>query len=173
MQLDVLAGLFDELDKIATRRGMAVHLQTRSGIRPIRAHNLVGRDSNHQRRAVVENQGTTQQPDLDPGIPPERDVTDAGPDKTASNLSPRQKKLLEHAADARPYVVGAVKAGIPAALFGKIMAGEGPKGSHAARVLGIAGAALGAGNEYVQRWAEKNKRMSVAKKLLAPTPGAK
>jgi len=56
-----------------------------------------------------------------------------------------------------------LKAGIPAAFFMKTMV---PSSAGAARTAGLVGAGLGMGNEYLERWAEKNKRKAVAKKIL-------
>ena len=87
--------------------------------------------------------------------------------KLAARERPLRERVTEKAYQARPYVVSGIKAGVPAALFGKIMVGEGAKGSHAARIAGLTGAGLGIANEAMQRWAEQNRRRALARKILS------
>lgn len=162
----VLAAMLDELDKIAASYRAAGHMQARSGTRPIRVHNLLGKSQGSDQgsdRGFVDKDATTQAPETEQPASPEMEGDELG--KEAKDKGVKQK-ALEGFAKSRPYVVGGIKAGVPAAVFGKILVGDGPKGSKAARVAGLVGAGLGVGNEYMKDWAEKNKRRSVAKKLL-------
>jgi len=139
----------DELEKIAASRVAAPFMQRREGIRPIRVHNLLGRDT------------VTQDPEMEPAEPPEADqAVDGGAEKTARE-KPFKEKALETFAKARPYVASGVKAGLPMAAIGNLTVGR-----KTGIVAGTVGTAAGVVNEALKQWAEKNKRKSVAKKIL-------
>lgn len=165
MQYQKLAALFDEVEKIGASWRQAGYMQSRRGIRPLRVDTLLSKSSSD-----VDNFSDNASPAE--AEPPSASYATDEPDdgsaigKAASAEEPRREKVMKGFAQARPYVVGGIKAGVPAALFGKIMAGEGPAGSKAARIAGVTGAGLGVANEYMKQWAEKNKRKDVAKRLL-------
>jgi hypothetical protein len=164
MQITLLAGMFDELEKISASKQLAGYLQARSGRRPIRAHNLVDRASVN----LTAPDSLTQNPELEPAQPSQPAETfESGEPVLGKTASEKVKqKALTGFAKARPYVAEGIKGALPAALFGKIMAGEGPKGSHTARVMGVLGAAAGITNRALKDWAERHKRREVAKKIL-------
>lgn len=127
----------DELEKISASHQIAGFLKSRAKIRPIRVHNLL--------RKVLGGEGIV---------------------KTSSDSNGRRKKLISHFTGARPYLSSAVKAALPAAVVGKIVVGDGPKGLRAARLFAAAGGALGATDRALQNWAQRNKRDPLAKKVL-------
>lgn len=159
MKIEILGSLFDEMEKIAASYRTAGYLQSRSGIRPIRVHNLLDRDL------------LTHNPEVDRSLPAEAITPETehsqGDElgKTAADEG-FQERAMGRFDKVRPYVAGAIKAGVPAAVFGKILAGEGARAMHTARVMGLLGAAAGVGNESVKNWAEKHKRTDVAKRIL-------
>ena len=72
---------------------------------------------------------------------------------------------------ARPYIAGAAKTGLPAALAGRMLFDTAAKGSasraaHAGRTFGLIGAGAGVANVALQRWAQKHKRNKAAKEIL-------
>ena len=158
--------MFDELEKIGARMRSAGYMQSRSGVRPIRVDTLLNRGVQSQETELA----TAQPPETDQPMPAEpageTAAEEAPVGKLASADATLSEKTMSGVAKARPYVVSGIKAGIPAAIFGKIMAGEGAKGSHAARIAGIAGAGLGVANEAMKQWAEKHKQKALAKKIL-------
>ena len=163
MLVHTLEGVFDELEKIAASKREAGYMQARSGRRPIRAHNLIGRDSTPRSSApnITFPDQVTQDPETEPANQPlaDSEEDDAALGKTAAEDA--KTKALEGFATARPYVAQAVKAGVPAAVLGGIMGGK-----RTAKVLGAIGAGAGVTNEALQQWAEKHKRKAIAKKLL-------
>lgn len=171
MQVQVLSGLFDELEKVAVRRGQANFMQTRAGRRPIRASTLLSKPS------PVPNSSDGTNPSVEPDAPmaetePAVEGTNDGDvgEKVAKILTKeRKEKALEGFAKIRPYVVAGAKGAVPGALIGKVLfeGGKGRLAGHAGRTLGVLGGSLGVANEALQNWAEKHKRRSVAKKLLA------
>ncbi|MHC4180571.1 MAG: hypothetical protein ACYSWU_23980 [Planctomycetota bacterium] len=170
MQVQVLSGLFDELEKISARRASAGFMQTRSGRRPIRASTLLAKpqlapDSSNGANPSVEPDAPMA--DMEPAVEG-TGPTDAG-EKVAKLLTKeRKEKALEGVATARPYVVSGVKGAVPGALIGKVLfeGGKGRLAGHAGRTGAILGGAMGVTHEALQRWAEKHKRKAVAKKLL-------
>ena len=165
MQITILAGMFDELQKIAASKQMSAHMQSRSGRRPIRAHNLLARDSSP---SPTTPDSVAQNPELEPAAPAQPAEPSEGGEPVMGKTAAEELKerALTGFAKARPYVAEGIKGALPAALFGKIMAGEGAKGSHAARVMGLLGATAGVTNRALKDWAEKHKRRHVAKKIL-------
>jgi hypothetical protein len=164
MQITLLAGIFDELEKIGASTQMAGYMQSRRGTRPYRVSTLLSRDS---RPNLTNPDSVAQNPELDqppPAQPASDEEGEPALGKTASETM--KERALTGFAKARPYVAEGVKGALPAALFGKIMAGEGPKGSHTARVMGVLGAAAGITNRALKDWAERHKRREVAKKIL-------
>ena len=87
--------------------------------------------------------------------------------KIAEDQKPVKERALESFVKVRPYAASGFGAGVPAAVFGKIVGGEGPTGSRLARTLGIVGAGLGMGNEALKQWAKKNKRRRISKAILS------
>lgn len=67
---------------------------------------------------------------------------------------------------ARPYAAGAAKAGIPAALAGKMLFEGASWAPHAARTAGIIGATAGVANEALKEWARRKKRGKLRKEIL-------
>lgn len=174
MKSHTIAAFLDELEKIGGRMQSAGYMQTRRGTRPYRVDTLLGRSSQpSQPVQPPEPVQDARAPEVDQPLPAEPVTADGAEPQEAAvgKLAAAEPTMTEKAmagmSQARPYVVGGIKAAIPAAFFAKIMAGEGAKGSHAARVAGLAGAGLGVANEYMKQWAEKNKRQELAKKILS------
>lgn len=155
-----IASFLDELEKIGASKQIAGYMQLRSGTRPYRVSTLLNKSDS----SITEPISITQNPGderPDPAVP------DDDFDKAATfNKSEIKERSLEGFAKARPYVASAFKAAIPAALVGKFMAGEGSRGSKAARIGAITGAGLGIVNKALEDWAQKHKRKAVAKKIL-------
>ena len=159
MQSLTIAGFLDELEKISARKGTASWMQTRSGTRPIRVHNLVGRDSLHGLSSGVESrEQSAQAPELERPDDPEP----AEETKEAADLGEAKTKALEGFVAARPYVSSTVQAAVPAAVLGGILGGP-----RMAKTLGVIGGGAGVANEALKQWAEKNKRRKLSKKILA------
>jgi hypothetical protein len=163
MQLHILAGMFDELEKIGVSLGQAGFMQSRRGTRPYRVNTLLNKQNSP---GYVDPSSVAQNPELDQPPPAElaqeEDEGDTAVGKTAQVISPETQERAMHAfVGARPYVVGGLQAGVPVAVLGNIVGGR--------RTGAIAGAgATGAGvlNEYLKQWAQKHKRKAVAKKIL-------
>jgi hypothetical protein len=158
MQILTITALIDELDKIKTAASTqaAGYMQSRRGIRPYRVETLLSKNN----PSLTAPEDLTQNPELEE---PESDASDFDKEAAPNNI---KEKSLSGFAQARPYAASAIKAAIPAALFGKFMAGEGSRGSKAARILGITGAGLGIADEALKNWAKKHKRKAVAQKIL-------
>lgn len=160
MRLHILAGLIDELEKIGVSMRQAGFMQARRGTRPYRVDTLLGKSSSP---GYVEPNTTSQAPELDqppdPQLAQEEDEGDPAVGKTAE--ADLGTKAMQGFAEARPYVVGGLQAGVPMAVLGNIVGGR-----KAGIGAGLVGTGLGATNEYLKQWAEKNKRKAVAKKLL-------
>lgn len=162
-----IAGFFDELDKLGARRETANWMQSRSGIRPIRVQTLLDKErpiedsgSDSLRPEVVESAADSTGVAEESMTGGEQGTGEVG--KAAALISKERKGQALHGfARARPYVSGAVKAGVPAAVLGSIYGGK-----RTAKLLGAVGAAAGATNEALKGWAEKNKRRSAARALL-------
>jgi len=164
MRLHILAGMIDELEKIGVSMRNAGYMQSRRGTRPIRVDTLVGRQSK-----ITEPNTVSQSPELDQPPEPEMAQGEEGGEgdpavgKTAEvdwdNVGTR---AMHGFAGARPYVVGGLQAGVPAAVLGNIIGGR-----RAGAIAGTVGTGLGATNEYLKQWAAKNRRKAVAQKLLA------
>ena len=172
MKSHTIAAFLDELEKIGGRMQSAGYMQSRRGTRPYRVDTLLSRSA--QSSPDPEPSQDVQAPEMDQPMPAEPAGTDgAEPQEAAvgklasAQERPLSEKAMEGMSKARPYVVGGIKAGIPSAFFAKALVGEGAKGSHAARIAGITGAGLGVANEYMKRWAEKNKQKALAKKILS------
>jgi hypothetical protein len=175
MQVEILEGLFDELDKVAARKRSAGFMQSRTGTRPYRVSTLVGRDSGD----IPQRPGTTtsyqhplskpdsvaQDTENEQASPPSMDEET---EKEAGKRESRTDRALSAFAKARPYAVGAVKAGVPAAVLGGIMGASktGVRGAHSARVFGALGAGAGVANQAIKDWAERHKRKKISKELL-------
>jgi len=179
MNVSILAGFFDELggiDKTAVSRVATSFPQSRRGIRSLRVHNLIGRDFVKEDSPGISSEPDHHNPEdqtvANPEMADSSDGDGGGGGETSIGklaevfTEDRKERAIGAFAKARPYVAGGLKAGIPAALAGKIIAGDGPKGNNAARIAGIIGAGLGVANEGLKNWAEKNKRKAVAKQLL-------
>jgi hypothetical protein len=178
MNVSILAGFLDELDgidKVAVSRVATSFPQGRRGIRSLRVHNLIGRDFVKEDSPGISSEPDHHNPEdqtvANPEMADSSDGGDGGGEMSIGKMAAvfteeRKEKAIGAFVKARPYVAGGLKAGIPAALAGKIIAGEGPRGSNVARVAGIIGAGLGVANEGLKNWAEKNKRKAVAKQLL-------
>lgn len=161
MRLHILAGMIDELEKIGASMRQAGFMQSRRGTRPIRVETLVGRQSK-----ITEPDTIAQDPELDQPPPAqfaqEEDEGDPAVGKTAQAFSPETAEKAMHGfASARPYAVGALQAGVPAAVLGNIVGGR-----KLGIIGGLGGAGLGSVNEYLKQWAQKNKRQALARKLL-------
>jgi hypothetical protein len=166
MQLHILAGMIDELEKIGARMRTAGFMQSRRGTRPYRVDTLLGKDQASP--GYVEPNTSAQTPESEQPAEPslaqnEGDGGDPSIGKTAEILEPgsRTEKALKGFASARPYVAEGVKAGVPAAVLGNIVGGR-----RLGTIAGVGGAGLGVANEALKRWAQKNKGQAVAKKLL-------
>jgi len=154
MQTPTIASFLDELEKISASTRSAGYLQARSGIRPIRVHNLLNRESSPN---LTERDQVTQDPEIEPAENPvEEEQADIN-----KSAAPFSERAMHGFAEARPYVAEGMKAGVPTAVLGNIIGGR-----KAGIVAGIGGAALGVTNEALKRWASKHKRKAVAKKLL-------
>lgn len=176
MQVEILEGLFDELDKVAARKRSAGFMQSRTGTRPYRVSTLVGRDSGD----IPQRPGTTtsyQHPLSKPdSVAQDTENEQASPpsmdEETEKAAEKKQKRRVESAlrsfAAARPYAVSAVKAGVPAAVLGGIMgAGKsGVRGARTAKIMGVLGAGAGMANQAVKDWAEKHPRKKLSKEIL-------
>jgi hypothetical protein len=153
--------MIDELEKIGLSMREAGFMQSRRGTRPIRVDTLVNRQSK-----ITEPDTVAQSPELDQPPPPDasqdEDEGDPAVGKTAEvDWSGMGTRAMHGFAGARPYAVGAVQAGVPAAVLGNIVGGR-----RLGIIAGLGGAGLGATNEALKQWAEKNKRTALAKKLL-------
>jgi hypothetical protein len=153
--------MIDELEKIGVSMRHAGFMQARRGTRPYRVDTLLGKQPGY-----VEPNTVTQAPELDQPPPSqaaqEEDEGDPAVGKTAQVLSPETaEKAMQGFATARPYAVGALQAGVPAAVLGNIVGGR-----KLGIIGGIGGAGLGSVNEYLKQWAQKNRRQAVAKRLL-------
>lgn len=163
MQVQVLEGLFDELEKISARRNIAGYMQTRSGRRPIRASTLLAKpqlapDSSSGPNPSVEPDAVEAQ--AEPAVEGTGEME--GDEKIAKILTKEHKeKALEGFAAARPYVASTVKGAVPGALLGGVLGG-----SRAAKIGAGIGGTLSLTNEALRNWAEKHKRRAVAKRLL-------
>lgn len=177
MQIHKIAAFLDELEKIGGRMQMAGYMQSRRGIRPYRVDTLLSRQAAPSSPSSSEPQhqgmeADAQAPELtqtEPAQTAQESQDDQGQEASIGKVAADEtfrEKVMGGLSEARPYAVSGIKAGVPAALFGKIMIGEGPKASHAARIAGLVGASLGVGNEAMKRWAEQNKRQALAKKIL-------
>ena len=171
VQEAIIAAFFDELEKIAASYQMAGHLKSRSGVRPIRASTLLAKDTSFASRQAP------QAPQEYPGYADTKSMGELVSDTASSSSSTgdvgaeasvektsaqkRRDRLMEGFATARPYVVSGVKAGVPAALLGKVFFGD-----KSAKGLAVVGSGLGVANQALKDWAEKHKRKAVAKKLL-------
>ncbi len=161
MRLHILSGMIDELEKISVSMREAGFMQSRRGTRPLRVDTLVNRQSK-----ITEPDTISQSPELDqppePEVVGDQDEGDAAVGKTAqSNISAGAERAMHGFAEARPYVVGGLKAGVPSAVLGNIVGGR-----RAGAIAGGVGTAAGVMNEYLKDWAQKHKRKAVAKKLL-------
>jgi hypothetical protein len=173
MQVEILEGVFDELGKIAARKGQAGFMQSRRGTRPHRVANLLSRDtapnvSTHQ-HPLSKADSVAQDPEKEQP-PPAATVDGEESEKSAEKKwKERKTQALSAFAKARPYAVSGIKAGVPAAVLGGIMGAgkEGARGSRAAKIFGALGAGAGMANQAIKDWAEKNKRKAVAKEILA------
>jgi len=159
MQLSILEGFYDELEKIGTSYRMANHLQARRGTRPIRAHNLLSKSSPD----ITEPEQTAQDPDLEQPesaqlVGEEDEGASVG--KTASSEDTKER-VMRGFVKAQPYASSAAKAAVPAALLGGVYGGK-----RTAKAFGTVGALAGLASQGLRDWAEKNKRKSVAKEIL-------
>jgi hypothetical protein len=151
MNIKVLEAIFDELEKVGASARSAGYMQSRQGVRPIRVHNLVDKT----------NRTLTSDPELEPPAPmSSNDDEDQEIGKTAAK--PVGEKVMEGFAEARPYVVGAAKGAVPAAVLGGIFGKR-----RATKIIpSVIGAGLGAADVGIKDWAERHKRKAVAKKIL-------
>lgn len=164
MQAQVLTAMLDELGKIAASYGSAGYMQSRRGTRSLRVDTLLGQSrspqTQDQQPGYVEPNTVSQNPEQEQPQSPEMENEDMGKEAD-KNL---KTKAMEGFVAARPYVASGVKAAIPAAMLGGIIRS---RGSGLAKAMGAAGAVAGVGNEALERWAEKNKRRAISKKILA------
>lgn len=86
--------------------------------------------------------------------------------KLAASDDGLKQRALEGFVKARPYVSAGLKAGVPAAVMGKLLVGEGKAGTRAGQVLGVLGAGAGVTDEALEQWARRNKRRREAKTIL-------
>jgi len=174
MQVQILAGMLDELEKIGVSYKSSDFMQSRRRTRPIRASTLISRSQNQSQGVsqdspqssdttseATDREALTQNPELDQpqfeGMSPE----ESGESSIGKEASVRTDKAIERFGEARPYVAGALKAGLPAAIFGNFYGG--PK---LGKTIGLVGAGAGLTNEFLKSWAQKNKRKAVARKIL-------
>jgi hypothetical protein len=158
----ILSAMFDELEKIGASYRSAGYMQARSGVRPIRAHNLAN-------KGFVEQESVTQAPDAEQPQAPELETGDSDDlgKEAKVNAEDAKSKALEGYAKARPYIISGVKGAVPAALLGGVLGGK--KGS---KVFGAVGAAAGVTDRALRSWAEENRRNRAAKALLRQQDGA-
>lgn len=174
MQFPEIAAFFDELEKIGARMQSAGFMQSRRGTRPYRVDTLLGRTA----APAMESQQEPPPPQdgPEPGEDQHTDPEVAGEGDMGKMAVSLEDERVERAiggfASARPYVAGAIAAGGPAAFITKTLMGEHPKAMRAAQIAGAAGLGVGAANTALKRWAEKHKEKELAKKILAPSPGA-
>jgi hypothetical protein len=86
-------------------------------------------------------------------------------EKVATDESLKQR-ALEGFVGVRPYVSSGLKTGIPAAVMGKLLVGEGKVSTRAGQVLGVLGATAGVADEALKQWASRNKRRKAARTIL-------
>ena len=165
MQRQTLESVFDELEKIGASMRSAGYMQSRRGTRSLRVDTLLNRGAQQDTPTTSSVEQDMQAPEVDQPEPAQVAQDDAGEGTSVGKVASKSKsdKALEAFSEVRPYAVSGLKAGIPAAFFMKTMV---PSSAGAARTAGLVGAGLGMGNEYLERWAEKNKRKAVAKKIL-------
>ena len=161
MRLHILAGMFDELEKIAVSTGQAGFMQSRRGTRPYRVDTLLGKQPGY-----VEPNTVSQNPEQDQPAPPqlsqEEDEGDPAVGKTAEvDWEGMGNKAMHGFVGARPYVVGGLQAGVPAAVLGNIVGGR-----RLGIMAGLGGTGAGVVNEHLKAWAAKNKRKALSKKIL-------
>ena len=166
LQDALLTGFWDEMLKIAVSTQMAGFMQSRRGTRPYRVDTLLQRDARMNSAAPASSMGSAD-------TAPESEASDTTEasdlvDKTAQapQAASLSERTMQGFATARPYVTGAFKAAVPAAIATKYVMGEGPRATRAARIAALAGAGLGAANRGLKDWAEKHQSTAVAQKLL-------
>jgi hypothetical protein len=158
MRLHIFAGMFDELEKIGASMREAGFMQSRRGTRPYRVDTLVNRQSK-----ITEPNTVSQSPELEQPPEPEvaRDEDEGDPAVGKTAQAEGAERAIRGFAEARPYVVGGLKAGVPIAVLGNIVGGR-----RTGAIAGGVGTGAGVLNEYLKQWAQKHKRKAVAKKLL-------
>lgn len=161
MRLHILSGMFDELEKIGVSMRQAGFMQARRGTRPYRVDTLLGKQP-----GFVEPNTVTQAPELDqppaPQLAQEEDEGDPAVGKTAEvDWEGMGTKAMHGFVGARPYVVGGLQAGVPAAVLGNIVGGR-----RLGIIAGLGGTGAGMINEHLKQWAARNKRKALSKKIL-------
>jgi hypothetical protein len=72
-----------------------------------------------------------------------------------------KERVMQGFVKSRPYVAGAIKTGLPAALVAKTVLDK----PWVTRAALLGGAGLGVANEAIKRWAQKHPRGSLAKEI--------
>lgn len=166
MSMDqIITAFFDEFEKIAVSKKDSPFMQSRAGRRPIRAENLLRRESE-----------TSQSLHAPPSVVAEESATEHEyGDGMAEKLGERKKeplkiKAIRTAVEARPWVSSGVKGAIPAAIVSNfLIPATSQKGlKYKSRIVSGAaalGAAAGVGDKALKEWAKKNPRTLVAREL--------
>lgn len=161
MRMDIsFSAFFDEFEKLAISKKDSPFMQSRAGRRPIRAHNLLKKETSFT--SPSEMAGGAD------GI--EREYGGDMSEKLGAKKDSFKKKVMHTAVTARPWVSDAVKGAIPAAVAANFLipAYEGKALKHKSRVIsGVAALGAGAGiaDRALKGWAKKNPRSSVAREL--------
>lgn len=159
MQEIIISALVDELEKIAASTQAAGYMQLRRGTRPYRVQTLLEKEN------TEGFDGFTQNPDTELAPPAQLEADDGAEmdtPKTAKlskeRKSSRSDRALLAFSKSRPYVTDAIKAGVPTAVFGKLLVGEGARATRAARLLGIFGASAAVTNRALGDLAARKKQ---------------
>jgi len=157
-----LQSFFEELEKLGVSKRDSSFMQSRKGRRPIRVGRVLEKETAFKRPPKEAEEESDKDHEIEHGNGME--------EKSAAIKDSTKRKVIGGAVESRPWVSSAVKAAVPSALTANFLipATSERAMKYKSRIVagaGLLGAAAGATDLALKRWAKRHPRTEAARAL--------